>query len=613
LSTAGQNRDLLRFLTAGSVDDGKSTLIGRLLYESNGIYDDQLSSVRKASLAKNVELDLSLLTDGLRAEREQGITIDVAYRYFSTPRRKFIIADTPGHEQYTRNMATGSSTADVALILLDARKGVLKQTCRHTLIAWLLGIRRMIIVVNKMDLVDFEDKVFHSIRDEFGKFAASLRNTQFHFIPLSALSGENVVRGNGRMPWYEGPTLLELLETIPAKRERNEEFRFPVQSVIRPNQDFRGYAGQVASGVVRPGQEVVALPSGQRTRVKEVLLYTRNLEEAFPSQSVVLTTTDHIDLGRGDMLVSPEQMPTVSARMTAYLIWLSQVPLRCDARYLIKHTTKVLCGNMNRLNHKIDINSLEKLQTDSLHFNEIGEAQIDLENLIFCDPYEHNRTTGSFIVINPFTNDTVAAGMILEAIPTQVGGAFDESAAGSRIVQQRGLTVWFTGLSGAGKTTICRAVATELLAHGLQVEVIDGDIIRNYLCRDLGFSKHDRDENIRRIAFVAQLLTRNGTIVLVSAISPYRGGRDEARRRIGDFLEVYVSTPLSVCELRDPKELYKNARSGKIQGFTGIDDPYEPPLAAEIVCSTDRETPRESSSKVVASVLHYLSQKSPKG
>jgi len=609
LSTAGEQRDLLRFLTAGSVDDGKSTLIGRLLYESNGIYDDQLSSVRKASSAKNVDLDLSLLTDGLRAEREQGITIDVAYRYFSTPRRKFIIADTPGHEQYTRNMATGSSTAEVALILLDARKGVLKQTCRHTLIAWLLGIRRMIVVVNKMDLVDFEDKVFHSIRNQFGKFAASLRDTQFHFVPLSALSGENVVRGNGRMPWYEGPALLELLETIPAKPRRNEELRFPVQSVVRPTQDFRGYAGQVGSGVLRPGQEIVALPSGQRTTVKEVLLFTRNLQEAFPPQSVVLTTTDHIDLGRGDMLVSPEQMPTVSARVTANLIWMSQAPLRCDARYLIKHTTKVLCGRINRLNHKIDINSLEKLGADSLHFNEIGEAQIDLYNPIFCDSYERNRTTGSFIVIDPFTNDTVAAGMILEAIPTQAGDAFDESSAG-RIVQRHGLTVWFTGLSGAGKTTICRSVATELLAHGLQVEVIDGDVIRNYLCRDLGFSKHDRDENVRRIAFVAQLLTRNGTIVLVSAISPYKGGRDEARRKIGDFMEVYVSTPLPVCELRDPKELYKKARSGKIQGFTGIDDPYEPPLAAEIVCNTDRESTRESSSKVVASVLHYLSSKS---
>lgn len=609
MSVVGEQRDLLRFLTAGSVDDGKSTLIGRLLYESNGIYEDQLSSVKKASSAKNVDLDLSLLTDGLRAEREQGITIDVAYRYFATPRRKFIIADTPGHEQYTRNMATGASTAEVALILVDARKGVLNQTRRHTLIAWLLGIRRMIVVINKMDLVDFDDKVFHSIRAEFAKFTASLRGTDFVFVPLSALNGENVIRCNGNIPWYKGPTLLGLLETIPAKPGPNRDFRFPVQSVLRPNQDFRGYAGQVGSGIVRPGKEVVALPSGQRTTVKEILLFERSLPEAFPPQSVVLTTTDHIDLGRGDMLVSPEQMPTVSTSVTANLIWMSQAPLRRDTRYLIKHTTKVLCGRISRLNHKLDVNTLAQVEADSLQFNEIGEAQIDLQSPIFCDPYESNRITGSLIVIDPLTNDTVAAGMIVEATLLQAGDGLDESSAGSRVGQQQGLTVWFTGLSGAGKTTICKAVATELLAHGLQVEVIDGDIIRNHLCKDLGFSKHDRDENIRRIAFVSQLLTRNGAIVLVSAISPYRAGRDAARRTIGSFMEVYVSTPLAVCEVRDPKDLYQKARSGKIHGFTGIDDPYEAPLAPEIVCNTDQESTRESSSKVVASVLQYLSSK----
>jgi len=609
LSVVGEERDLLRFLTAGSVDDGKSTLIGRLLYESNGIYEDQLSSVRKASSAKNVELDLSLLPDGLRAEREQGITIDVAYRYFASPRRKFIIADTPGHEQYTRNMATGASTAEVALILVDARKGVLNQTRRHTLIAWLLGIRRMIVVINKMDLVDYDDKVFHAIRDEFAQFTAQLRGTEFEFIPLSALNGENVIRCNGGIPWYQGPTLLERLETIPTTPELNQHFRFAVQTVIRPDQDFRGYAGQVGSGRVKLGQEVVALPSGQRTTVKEIFLYDRSLPEAFPPQSVVLTTTDHIDLGRGDMLVAPDQMPTVSTKISANLIWMSQSPLRRDARYLIKHTTKVLCGRISRLNHKIDINTLGRVEADSLQFNEIGEVQIDLHNPIFCDPYERNRTTGSFIVIDPLTNDTVAAGMIVEAAPLLAGEGLDESSAGSRVTQQQGLTVWFTGLSGAGKTTICRAVATELLAHGLQVEVIDGDIIRNHLCKDLGFSKQDRDENIRRIAFVSQLLTRNGAIVLVSAISPYRAGRDAARRSIGSFMEVYVSTPLSVCEVRDPKELYRKARSGKIHGFTGIDDPYEPPLAAEIVCNTDQESTRESSSKVVSAVLQYLSAK----
>ncbi len=610
MSTTGGQQDLLRFLTAGSVDDGKSTLIGRLLYESKGIYDDQLSSVRKASSAKHVELDLSLITDGLRAEREQGITIDVAYRYFATPRRKFIIADAPGHEQYTRNMATGASTAQLAVILADARKGVLRQTRRHTLIAWLLGIRQMIVAVNKMDLVDFGEEAFHSIRDEFNAFAQSLHGVDFHFVPLSALEGDNVISPSQRMSWYKGESLLGLLETLPAEQVGDEDFRFPVQTVIRPDQDFRGYAGQIGSGIVRPGQEVVALPSGQRTTIKEVLLHTRSLAEGFPPQSVVLTTTDHIDLGRGDMLVSPEQRPTISTRVRAYLIWMSQAPLQTDARYLIKHTTRVLCGRMTRLDHKIDINTFAKLDADTLNFNEIGEVQIDLHNPIFCDPYLQNRTTGSFIVIDPFNNDTVAAGMIIEANPVQAGEASDESSAGSRIAQQPGLTVWFTGLSGAGKTTICRSVATELLAHGLQVEVIDGDVIRNYLCKDLGFSKHDRDENVRRIAFVSQLLTRNGTVVLVSAISPYRAGRDEARRSIVDFVEVYVNTPLAVCEMRDSKDLYQKARAGKIRGFTGIDDPYEPPLQPEIVCDTDRESTRESSSKVVASVLNYLSSKS---
>jgi bifunctional enzyme CysN/CysC len=603
-----EERDLLRFLTAGSVDDGKSTLIGRLLYESNGIYEDQLSSVRKASSARNVELDLSLLTDGLRAEREQGITIDVAYRYFATPRRKFIIADAPGHEQYTRNMATGSSTAELALILVDARKGILGQTRRHTLISWMMGIRRMIVVINKMDLVDFKAETFHSIRQEFGEFSATLGGTEFYFVPLSALSGENVIRSNGRMPWYDGPSLLELLETLPAKPESGSQFRFPVQMVLRPNQDFRGYAGQVRSGTVRPGQEVMALPSRQRTTIKEVLLYNQPLEGAAPPRSVVLTTNDHIDLGRGDMLVSPDALPTVSPKITARLIWMSLTPLRNDTRYLIKHTTRVLAGRISHLNHKIDVNTLEKTEADSLHFNEIGEVQIDLQSPIFCDPYEQDRSTGSFIVIDPQTNDTVAAGMIVEANPVQAGDSGEDIA--SRVAQKRGLTVWFTGLSGAGKTTICRAVATELLVTGLQVEVIDGDVIRNHLCKDLGFSKEDRDENIRRIAFVAQVLTRNGTITLVSAISPYRAGRELARRTIGNFMEVYVSTPLAVCEVRDPKDLYQKARAGKIHGFTGIDDPYEPPLNPEMVCDTDRESTRESSLKVVSSVLNYLASKS---
>ena len=606
MSAAGHDRDLLRFLTAGSVDDGKSTLIGRLLYDSHGIYDDQLSSVRKASVAKNVELDLSLLTDGLRAEREQGITIDVAYRYFSTPRRKFIIADAPGHEQYTRNMATGASTAELAIILVDARKGVLRQTRRHTLIASLMGIRQMIVAINKMDLVDFDEKTFLGICGQFREFAEPLHGIDLHFVPLSALEGDNVIEPSGRMPWYDGQSLLQLLETLPAYPPRDSALRFSIQSVVRPDQDFRGYAGQLGSGVLRVGQEVMALPSRQRTTIKEILLYEKSLSEAVPGQSVVLTTVDHIDLGRGDMLVSVDAVPQASSKIRAYLVWLSHTPLHKDVRYLVKHTTKVLVGKVAHLDHKIEINTFAKLEADSLQFNEIGEVQLDLHSPIFCDPYQQNRSTGSFIVIDPINNDTVAAGMIVDAVTDRPTEITDGTYAGSDVAKQNGLTVWFTGLSGAGKTTICRAVATELLAHGLQVEVIDGDVIRNYLCKDLGFSKADRDENIRRIGFVSQLLTRNGAIVLVSAISPYRAARDAVRHSIGDFMEVYVNTPLSVCEVRDPKLLYRKARAGKITGFTGIDDPYEPPLTPEIICDTDQESTRESSSKVVAAVLRYL-------
>jgi bifunctional enzyme CysN/CysC len=591
-------------VVVGSVDDGKSTLLGRLLYESDGIYDDQLSSVKRASRGRNLEIDLSLVTDGLRAEREQGITIDVAHRYFSTKRRKFIIADTPGHEQYTRNMATGASHGDVALILVDVRKGVLKQTRRHTLIAWLFGIRRMVVAINKMDLVGYDPEAFRAVCEEFETFAGSLGGAEIHFVPVSALNGDNVITASERMNWYRGPALLELLETIPAGAVRTEAFRFPVQAVIRPNQDFRGYAGQVVSGALAPGQEVVAYPSLQRTKISQILVHTRKLENAVAPLSVVVSLCDHIDLGRGDLLANAEAPPIRARRISAHLIWSSQTPMQVDARYLVKHTTQVLCGRINRLVHKIDIDTLEHTPAEQLSFNEIGMAEIETHSDIFCDAYGANRATGSFILIDPLTNDTVAAGMIVEAAPLEAADRLE--APKEFRAAQGGLTVWFTGLSGAGKTTICRAVQTELLAHGLAVEVLDGDVVRKHLCKDLGFTKQDRDENIRRIAFVSHLLTRNGIVVLVSAISPYRSSREEARRTIGNFLEVHVSAPLPVCEERDPKELYKKARSGKIQGFTGIDDPYEAPVAPEIVCRTEMESVQESSRKVVARVLEKL-------
>jgi bifunctional enzyme CysN/CysC len=605
LSGKPGEQSLLRFVTVGSVDDGKSTLIGRLLYEANGIYEDQLSSVRKASFLRNVDLDLSLLTDGLRAEREQGITIDVAYRYFATPKRKFIIADVPGHEQYTRNMATGASTAELAVLLVDARKGILKQTRRHSLIAWLLGIRRIIVAVNKMDLVGFDERVFFAIHDEFSRFAQSLDGIRFHFVPLSALEGDNVTTSSHRMRWYQNFPLLDLLETVPLEGMRGAALRFPIQAVIRPSQDFRGYAGQVASGICTVGQEMVALPAGQHTRIKEIFVHTRALEQAYPNRSVVVTTTDHIDLGRGDMLVSVDHLPTITRSIKAQLIWMSKVPLRQGARYIVKHTTKTVCGVIGRVEHKIDIDTFEQREADSLQLNEIGEVQIDLHNAIFCDPYTCNRTTGSFILIDPDHNDTVGAGMIVEAVPE--GRGVHQFTDQGFLANSQGLTIWFTGLSASGKTTICKAVATELLARGLRVEVIDGDVIRNHLCKDLGYSQRDRNENIRRIAFIAQLLTRNGIVVLVSAISPYREARYEARRTIGDFIEVYVDTQLAVCELRDPKELYRRARSGEIRGFTGIDDPYEPPFRPEVVCNTSEESVRESSLRVVEAALRYLS------
>lgn len=600
---------LLRFLTAGSVDDGKSTLIGRLLYEANGIYEDQLASVRRASSQRNAGLDLSLLTDSLRAEREQGITIDVGYRYFSTAKRRFIIADVPGHEQYTHNMATAASTAQLAVLLVDARKGILKQTRRHSLIAWLLGIRQIIVAVNKMDLVGFDEQAFHAICSEFSDFSDSLGGTRFHFVPLSALHGDNVLNPSEQMEWYQGPSLLHLLESVPVEPTFDGALRFPIQCVIRPSQDFRGYAGQVGSGVVSVGQEVVALPSGQRTRIKEIIFHAQALERAHPSQSLVLTTTDHIDLGRGDLLASPEHLPTTSTKITAQVIWTSTRPLREDARYLVKQTTKLVCGTVKRVHHKIDINSFERLQADGLQFNEIGEVQIELHNPIFCDPYSYDRSTGSFILIDPINNDTAGAGMIVEAVPAPRAEGLDRAADARGLANQQGLTIWFTGLSASGKTTICKAVATELLARGLKVEVIDGDVIRNRLCRDLGYSKRDRDENVRRIAFIAELLTRNGIVVLVSAISPYREARNEARQTIGGFIEVHVDAQLEVCELRDPKELYRKARAGEIRGFTGIDDPYEPPFKPEVVCNTEHESVRQSSLKTVEAALRYLSSK----
>lgn len=594
-------------MTVGSVDDGKSTLIGRLLYECGAVYEDQLNSVRRASLLKSNRIDLSLITDGLRAEREQAITIDVAFRYFATAKKKFIIGDTPGHVQYTRNMASAASNAELAVLLADARKGVLEQTRRHVYIAWLLGIRSVIVAVNKMDLVGFQQEPFMAIQRDFRNYIGQISGMEYHFVPVSALEGDNIVERSMNMPWYGGAALLELLENLKVEEHRNfVDLRFPVQTVLRPSQGFRGYAGQVVSGTVKIGQQVLALPSGRKSSVEQILLHERQLNEAVPPQSVVISLADHIDLGRGDMLVDAARVPTVATRFIADVIWLSEPPLCLNIPYLIKHTTQTLCGTVLGLLHRQDVDTLEKVPAENLSMNEIGRVEIQAHKPVFFDPYTSNRGTGSFIIIDPTSNNTVGAGTICG--PSAGGEPDSKRAANFPSVQvgrhTRGLTVWFTGLSGSGKTTICNALCTELLARGLRVEVLDGDVMRRHLCGDLGFSRTDREENVRRIGFVAELLTRNGTVVLVAAISPYLAGRQEVRAKIRHFVEVYVNAPLDVCEERDPKGLYKKARAGEVARFTGIDDPYEPPSAPEVICNTDRESIRTCTEKVLAAIVN---------
>jgi len=590
-------RDLLRLLTAGSVDDGKSTLIGRLLHDSNALYQDQLASVRSASPAAGI--DFSLFTDGLRAEREQGITIDVAYRYFSTPRRKFILADAPGHEQYTRNMATGASTADLAVLLADARKGLLPQTHRHAAIAWLLGIRSFAVAVNKMDLVGFDEKAFRAIEEDFRRFAEKLGPLELFFVPTCSLEGDNVVSLSDKTPWFHGPPLLEHLETVPiAPNLHRQSLRFPVQNVLRAAAEARRYAGQVASGVVSVGAQVIVLPSRQNARVASIRVGSQELESAAPPLSVTVALDSDIDISRGDMITDPDSPPSVDRRFRATLLWMSEHPLEVGRPYLIKHTTRQVCGSIVRLNAVLDPTTLNRRPAETLALNEFGECEIECHQPLYFDPYAENRRTGSFIVIDPISNATLAAGMI--------GAAMENGSATPQI--GAGLTVWFTGLSSAGKSTISKAVYEKLWARGYKVEWLDGDAVRQNLSKGLGFSKEDRDENVRRIGFVAELLTRNGVIALVSLISPYRRVREEVRRRIGNFIEVYVRAPLDVCEQRDVKGLYRRARSGELHGMTGVDDPYEPPLVPEVECRTDLETAAESTAKVVAAVEEWVAK-----
>jgi bifunctional enzyme CysN/CysC len=611
--------DLLRFTTAGSVDDGKSTLIGRLLYDTQAVFDDKLEKIRDASNGQaggdgaphtDEELELALLTDGLRDEREQGITIDVAYRYFSTPKRKFIIADTPGHEQYTRNMVTGASTAQLAVVLLDARKGVLAQSKRHGFIASLLQIPHMVVAVNKMDLVDFDEGVYREIVGEYRDFAEQLDVKDITFIPISALHGDNVVNQSDNTPWYNGATLLHELETVKTTADRNMvDFRFPVQHVIRPHQDFRGFAGEVASGTVRPGQEVTVLPSGRVTRIDEITTFEGNVDEAGPGDAVVLSLDDEIDVSRGNMIVRSRNQPEVVRSIDADLCWMSEQPMKTDKAYIIQHTTRRAQAFASKIIYRIDVDTLHREEAETFELNDIGRIELTTADPLFIDPYKVNRQTGGFILIDPDTNNTVAAGMIrgsaqdVAPVGTKSESKADRTTSpnvvweGLNIPREareeqnghRSAVLWFTGLSGSGKSTVAREVEQRLFDRGCHTMMLDGDNVRHGLSGDLGFSAADREENIRRVGEVSRLFFEQGNLTLCTFISPYQEDRDRVRSLLPDgrFHEVYVNCDIETCKERDPKGLYEKAESGEIKNFTGISAPYEPPADPELVIDTD--------------------------
>ncbi|KVG67671.1 sulfate adenylyltransferase subunit CysN [Burkholderia pseudomultivorans] len=609
-----QTRDLLRFITCGSVDDGKSTLIGRLLYESNLLFDDQLTQLEADSKklgTQGGELDFALLVDGLSAEREQGITIDVAYRFFATARRKFIVADTPGHEQYTRNMITGASTADLAVILVDARKGVLTQTRRHSHLVALIGIRRVVLAINKMDLVDYDRAVFERIDADYRGFAAELGLSDIVSIPMSALRGDNVIVPSAQMPWYAGPTLMQQLDAVPlaARVTRDEPFRLPVQWVNRPHLNFRGYAGSIASGEIRVGERVRVLPSGKESRVASVITPAGETGVARAGEAVTLTLADEIDISRGDMIARADAPPEVADQFEATLVWMHDEPLLPGRPYLVKLGTQTVGATCATPKYKIDVNTREHLAARTLALNEIGVCNLSFDRPVAFDPYERNRDTGGFIVIDRFSNDTVGAGMLHFALRRAHNVHWqavdvDRDARAAQKAQTPRI-VWLTGLSGAGKSTIANLVEKRLHALGKHTYLLDGDNVRHGLNRDLGFTEADRVENIRRVAEVARLMLDAGLIVLVSFISPFRAERDMARAMVGadEFVEVFVDTPLAVAEERDPKGLYKKARRGELKHFTGIDSPYEPPAQPELRIDTVTETPEDAAARIVAYLL----------
>jgi bifunctional enzyme CysN/CysC len=620
-------REMLKLLTCGSVDDGKSTLIGRLLYDSEQVHDDVLAATEKASGkfgTTGKEVDLALLVDGLQAEREQGITIDVAYRYFATDRRKFVMADTPGHVQYTRNMATGASACDLAIILIDARQGVLEQTHRHSFICSLLGIKHFVIAINKMDLVDYSQARYEEIRAAYTEFAARLQVPDIHFIPMSALVGENVVKRGESMPWFQGSPLLDHLETVHVGSDRNlMDLRFPVQNVLRPNLDFRGYSGTLASGVVRVGDKITALPSGKQSTVKSIETFDGKLEEAFAPMAIVMTLDDEIDISRGDLIAAPNNAPTLTNGVEAMLVWFNDEPLKPGANYLIKHTTAQTSATVSDLRYRINVASMHRETVPELGMNEVGRVHLDCARPLAVDAYTKNHGTGSFILIDRMTNATVAAGMIVERkiAADALKRRTESHDAGSNVrlqnkrkvssdqreqrLDQKPFVLWVTGLPRSGKSSIAYELERRLFEQQKFVQVLDGEILRLGLNRDLGFSGADRWENQRRAAELARLNRNLGVSTVIALVSPLGFERQQARDIVGDgFIEVFCDASLVACEDRDEHGLYEKARNGEIANVTGIDAPYEAPTNAEIVLDTENDDLETNLQKVI----QYLKQ-----
>jgi bifunctional enzyme CysN/CysC len=607
---AQENKSLLRFITCGSVDDGKSTLIGRLLYDSKMIFEDQLDALESDSKKHGTQgenIDFALLVDGLSAEREQGITIDVAYRFFSTDKRKFIVADTPGHEQYTRNMATGASTADLAILMIDARKGILTQTRRHSFIASSLGIRKLVLAINKMDLVDYDEGVYRKIEQDFLDFAQELSaGIEIQAIPMSALAGDNITSISDQMPWYQGPPLMEYLETVPVDDQRaNAPFRMPVQWVNRPNLDFRGFSGQIASGSIKPGDRVKTLPSAKETTIERIVVHGGDLKEAIAGQSVTLTFTDEVDTSRGDVICAASDPAEVADQFQARVLWMADSDMLPGRRYLLKIGAKTVTATVLDLKFGIDVNTLRDKPAKTLGLNDFGVLTLALDQPIAFDPYDINRETGGFILIDRLTNNTVGLGLLDFAL-RRAGNihwqALDvDRDALARQKEQKPAVLWFTGLSGSGKSTIANALQQKLFALGKHTFVLDGDNVRHGLNRDLGFTDADRVENIRRVSNVSKLMSDAGLITLVSFISPFRSERRMARNLMseGEFIEIYVDTPLDVAEKRDVKGLYKRARAGEIKNFTGLDSPYEAPEDPEIRIDTVDQSPEEAAEQII--------------